>query len=144
MIKRTAAIAFILLANILLLVYTVVPHHHHHKQVCFVSSHCVNDDMASGNNITRDNHNHDGEKNSDDCILKEPVIVLTNQGKIEFKFNNNAPRQTIHDEFYDYSSNYRTQLLFPVFSQFVSIHFNNSAYSSLVSASLGLRAPPVV
>ena len=144
MIKRTAAIVFILLANILLLVNAVVPHHHHHKQVCLVSSHCLNDDIASGNNINRDKHNHDGENDSDDCILKKPVIVLTDQREVEFKFIDNAPDRTIHDEFYDNSSNYTTQFLFTVLSQFVSIHFNNSTYSSLVSASLGLRAPPVV
>lgn len=144
MIKRTTAIVFILLANIILLAHAVVPHHHHHKQVCLVSSHCIHDEPESGQNTNRDNHSHDNDKNSDNCILKEPVIVLTNQWKGDFKFNNNASDQTSLDEFNDDSSNCRTDFIFHAFLHFGSNHFNNSAYSFLVSASLGLRAPPAV
>jgi hypothetical protein len=144
MIKRITSIAFILLANILLLAHAVVPHHHHHKQVCLVNSHCIDINLADDLNTNRDNHNHDGEKNSDDCILKEPVIVLTNQWKVDLRFNDKTPDQTSLDEFYNCPSHIITGFIFPVFSRVLTSHFNNSRYSSLVSTSLGLRAPPVV
>jgi hypothetical protein len=144
MLKRTTAIIFIILANMLVLAHAVVPHHHHHKQVCFINSHCINDNIADEQNTNRDNHSHDGEKNSDDCILKAPVIVSTNQWKIDFKFNDKTSDQSGHFEFYNCQSNTRTEFVFPLFSRFAGSYFNNSSYSSLVSASLGLRAPPVV
>lgn len=144
LVKRTKALIFIILANILILAHAVVPHHHHHKQVCLVNSHYINDNIPGEQNTNRENHNHDGEKNSDECILKEPVIVSTNQWRGNFKFSNILLDLNEHNEFYNGLSNARTEFLFPVFSRHVSIYFINSTYSSLVSSSLGLRAPPVV
>lgn len=144
MLKKSTAIVFIILANILVLAHAVVPHHHHHKQVCLINSHCINDNVADEQNTNRDNHSHDGEKNSDDCILKEPVIVFTDQWKIDFKFNPKTSEQTGHNQFYINQSKPGTKFLFPVFLGHIPSYLNTSSYSSLVSASLGLRAPPVV
>ncbi len=144
MIKRTTAIVFILLANILLLAHTVVPHHHHHKQVCLVNSHCKNDNKPDQHDTNRNNHSHDCENNSTNCILKDPIIVLTNQWKVDFRFIDKKADLTGHNENYNSQYNTITEFLFPVFLRLISNHFNNSSYSSLVSASLGLRAPPFV
>ena len=85
MIKRTTTIVFILLASILLLAHAVVPHHHHNKLVCLVESHCSGDNNSTGQSTDKESHNHDGEENSNDCILKELIAVPSNEWKQGFK-----------------------------------------------------------
>ena len=143
MVKRATAIIFLSLANILLLAHAVVPHHHHNKQVCFTNSHCNHDDLTDEHGTNQGGHGHDGENNHDDCVLKEPVVVFSNQWKPEFKFNNTTDRSN-HDDF-----NYNllissTEFRSPVLSSCINKRAASSSYPSLVSASLGLRAPPVV
>ena len=79
MIKRTTAVAFLMLANFILLAHAVVPHHHHNKQVCLEKTHCIHDGFTDEHDNNRDSHSHDGENNHNDCVLKEPVGVLSNQ-----------------------------------------------------------------
>ena len=144
MIKKTTAIVFILLTNILILAHAVVPHHHHNKQVCLVNTHCINDDFKNEHGTNQDSHSHDGENNSDDCVLKEPVIVLTNQWKAGFKFNDNTSDHSGLDDFHYNLLNSSTEFLIPVLSSFIYERYTDSSYPSLISVSLGLRAPPVV
>lgn len=143
MIKKTSAIAFLILANILLLGHAVVSHHHHNQQVCLENSHCLHDGLTDEKDNNRDSHSHDGENNHDDCILKEPVVVLSNQWKPDFKVDNTTDRSGL-DVFHYNLLISSTKYLIPVLSSFIGERFTDDSYSSLVSASLGLRAPPVV
>jgi len=144
MIKRTTAIVFIILANILILAHAVVPHHHHNKQVCLINSHCINESFTDEHGANKDSHSHDGGNNSDDCVLKEPIVVLSNQWKTDFKFNNNTSDRSGLDDFHYNLLNSSTEFLISVLSSFIYERYTDSSYPSLISVSLGLRAPPVV
>lgn len=143
MVKRTIVIVFFALANILLLAHSVVPHHHHNKQVCLENSHCIHHDLTDIHDKNRDSHSHDGDNNHDNCVLKDPVVILSNQWKIDFKFINTTD-QSGFDDFHNNLLYSNTELRSPILLSFIFERFSHSSYPSLISASLGLRAPPVV
>ncbi|MBE0680032.1 MAG: hypothetical protein IH592_14820 [Bacteroidales bacterium] len=144
MIKRTTAIIFLMLANILLLAHAVVPHHHHNKEICFERAHCINDDLTDDHGTNRHGHSHDGENCHDNCVLKEPVLVFSNQWHNDFKLIKNTSGLSGLDDYQYNILNSRTEFLVQASSAIVPEHPDKCSYSSIVSASLGLRAPPVV
>lgn len=83
MIRKTTAIIFILLANIVLLAHAVFPHHHHNQQVCLSNSHCQHSDNDSSTHPADCTHEHGSENPVTTCTLKQLVIIPANQGKIE-------------------------------------------------------------
>jgi len=143
MIRRLTAILFIMLASILLVAHAVVPHHHHNKQICFERSHCIHDDLTHEHGTNPGSHSHDGENNHEDCVLKDPVVVLSNESKPDFRFINENVLSGL-DGFHDYLLNNSTEFLIPALSSYVYERVTDSLYPSLLSASLGLRAPPAV
>lgn len=65
--RKTIAIIFLFMANILLMATVVIPHHHHNDSICFQVNHC------HGN----DHHNHEHDSNNDlDCCQLHHEIVL--------------------------------------------------------------------
>ena len=116
MIKKTIAVASIMLASIVLLAHAIVPHHHHNKQVCLVNSHCTNDNKDE-HGSTDKSHSHDGENNSDHCVLKESVAVLSNQWKGDLKFENNrSDRSGLDDYHYNLLYNSTEFVIYFLFS----------------------------
>ena len=143
MIRRLIAISFIMLASILLVAHAVVPHHHHNKQICLERSHCIHDDLTHGHGPNSGSHSHDGENNHEDCVLKDPVVVLSNESKPDFRFVNETVRPGL-DAFHDNLLNNSTEFHIPLLSSYVYERVTDSLYPSLISASTGLRGPPAV
>lgn len=144
MIKRVAALFFILIANIILLAHVAVSHHHHKSKVCIVSSHCQTDSEAHKHNTTEHNHEHDGDNNSEYCALNQVVVIRSNQVKHEFKYFNCADNNTQIDDFQAVLFDKGLYDLFPTVFSNVQLLLLSSAYSCFVSTGLGLRAPPIV
>ena len=144
MIKRTTAYIFIILAGILFLAHAVIPHHHHDTQICLVIKHCTNEHLTDEPGSDGKSHSHDGDNNSDQCVLKAPVVLSLNQNKTDFYFYNHSSDNSGHDGIYYAIVNSTNELKIPVLSTFFFEHSEDYSYSSLVSNSLGLRAPPVV
>ena len=144
MIKRTAAIFLILFANLLVLAFAVIPHHHHHDQICFVQSHCENDDITENKDSNRDSHKHDCEGNFIGCMLQEPVVVPSNQWKPEIILVNGINDNYANDDFQFTLASNLIRAFIPVLYNSASGPPDNSSYSFHVSFSLGLRGPPVV
>jgi len=144
MTNRTSALVFILLANIILLVHAVIPHHHHQEQVCIESTHCEDDGSEHHHKNTDPDHEHDGENNADDCILKQIVVFPTNKGKLEFEFiseiNNDFPFNDFHFAFVNTKPRADT----PIFLKDISHQFFISFHRNILTTSIGLRAPPIV
>lgn len=140
---RITANLFFMLAGILLVAHAVVPHHHHNKQICFERSHCIQDDFTHEHGTNPASHSHDGENSHDDCVLKDPVVVLSNESKPDFRFIYETDRSGI-DGFHNNILNNSTELLIPILSSYVYERVTDSLYRSLLFASLGLRAPPAV
>jgi hypothetical protein len=144
MIKRTASIFLILFANIVLLAFAVIPHHHHHHQICFIQSHCGNDDDRDNKDSNGDSHKHDCEGYAAGCILQEPVVVPSNQWKPEIKFVNGINDNSGNDDFHYSLETNLIKAFIPVLYNIASVPLNNCSYSFHVSSSPGLRAPPIV
>ncbi len=144
MIKKSTAIFFILLANIILLAYVVFPHHHHESQFCIISTHCQADSKTHKHNTPERDHEHDGNKNTEYCFLKQVVVIPANSVRIVYK----SPVCTDHYRPYiDFQSVLFNNELKPFVSIFLTnadIPLTGSSYSRFVSTSLGLRAPPLV
>jgi hypothetical protein len=139
MIKNLTAYRFIIVANIVLMAHAVLPHHHHQSVVCVESSHCRDNNNAHNHNSPEDNHQHDGNT-STNCILKQAVIVSSNQGKNEtdLVFNSHCHSLDLHLAFTG------TKDIIPIFRIIALVTDVSFSFSSYLTTSLGLRAPPIV
>jgi hypothetical protein len=137
MIRKTTAIIFILLANIILLAHAVLPHHHHDQQVCLSLSH----NHRSNNDYPADcTHENGSGSPVSNCILKQLVIVPANQARIE--------PVVLYLENFTYCFILQTGNLFEL--QSAELVRKNPypkdvpIFQSFLDYSQGLRAPPSV
>lgn len=144
MIKRTAAIFFILLANIVLLVHGVVSHHHHKSMVCLESNHCQSDSCAHDQSTSAHDHEHDGSAGTENCVLKQAVVVPANSLRQEFEClgcdDSHSP--FVHFQAILFSNEFN--LFAPKIISIAQIPLITSTHFWFVSTSSGLRAPPIV
>lgn len=144
MIRKGTAIFFILLANFIMLAHAVVPHHHHKSQVCIESNHCLSDSYAHNHNTSAHDHEHDGGAGTENCALKQAVVISTNSVRQEFKCldcDDNHP-QLIHFQAILFSNKFISFI--PKIGSNAQIPFITSSYLHSLQSSLGLRAPPIV
>ncbi len=132
MVKKRASVFFVLIAGIILLVHAVIPHHHHHYQICF------------HNDISDHDHGNDNKDNSDNCVLKLPVVLPSNREIQEFKSGDGTDNLLVVNIFQEYLSINESILFIPLISLEDSSSGISFTYCSFVKSSLGLRAPPVV
>ena len=139
MIKKTTAIFFILLASIVLLAHAVVPHHHHKAEVCIEYSHCQTDSDVDKHADAENNHQHDGNHNSEFCSLNQSVMMPASSIRQELYIN--------HYLLLDYQSFIVNSIIEGCIRSSLSsayIPFINSSYSHFLNNALGLRVPPTV
>jgi len=141
MIKKLTAYSFVLIANLVFLAHAVLPHHHHDQIVCIASAHCVGDQEAHIHNNSAQNHQHDGNKNSTGCILKQAVVILPSQVRF---LNNCYNCSDNHNKDYFIHSNFEFEDLQTVSVNVASVPEFDSILISFVTTSPGLRAPPLV
>lgn len=143
MIKRAAAIFFILLANIILLAHAVIPHQHNNGIPSFVIFHHAHHDDS--HNHTTGQHHEDQDKDDDDdslgCILKRAFLTPSDSFKYVYKGVEHSGESTnLH------------AILFNSERLSIAVHLVftlnpppdiKSYYSDFVNQGYGLRAPPV-
>jgi hypothetical protein len=138
--KKAISLSFLLLANIILLAHAAVPHHHHENAgVCFVNTHCEDNEET---------HHHDSQTNEhernnfpDRCCFD---IAYTHAG------NSTKPACRLYKKcdceqllFSLISNNLNAQSLIDnVGLPFRQNPFVLLFYSEFISYSGGLRAPP--
>ena len=147
MIKRTAAIFFILLANISLLAHAVIQHHHHSGIICNTSSHCQTDIDVQHPNKPEHNHKHGGNSGANYCTLNQEVELPRNVIKAFSSYKDKVRDNNTVDLFGDVRFVFlRNAFLPPVFFKTTVFTRFDSFFSSQVflSSGLGLRAPPIV
>jgi len=142
--NRLTAIFFILIANIVMLANAVMPHHHHEEDVCFVKSHCQSEDDKHNHGTSQHNHEHDCNSDFQNCVLKQEVVLPSNDLKQECKYFSYIDQ---HSDFEGFQAVLTD-------SEFIKSFLPNqlrahtplihSFYSQFVISSLGLRAPPIV
>jgi hypothetical protein len=144
MIKRKAAASFLILAGMLFLGHAVVPHHHHGNLVCYVKSHCDGEYPAGKSDSGPDNHHHDNEDCENHCVLKNPVVVSSNQAGSGLKITDLSGSQTWSDNHIAGLQANQTGLPDTDLLHSISVPPVIFLYPSLSSHSPGLRAPPTV
>lgn len=144
MIRKKTALLFVLLANIVILVHAVAPHHHHHNQVCIDNVHCQNDFTAPKHSTSEHNHHPDGSEETDDCALKQAVVIPANSFKQALKClhtdDHSASFVGYQSVFFDNSP----KLVEPNIVSSVQKSLQTFPPSNDNSAALWLRAPPAV
>jgi len=141
MIRRTTALGFMMLANIILLAHAVIPHHHHKDDICIVNSLYQQEKELHNHFDAKDDCEHDGDSDYQICVLKNQAVAV--------------PQKSLKQVYYSPDDNHS----YPVYQaiqtdQKSEIHLpgnplvtqNNTPETQLSSLnrSLSLRAPPVV
>lgn len=141
MMKKIVNILFLMLTT-LFVAHAVMPHHHHNSMICIERSHCADDKKAHEHSEETNQHQHDGNKDTQTCILKQIIITnLNNQTQKVCKCvncNNNFPIILIAILFSDFDY-YSVKI-----TDFSYFHIIQSDYSVFVPKCFGLRAPPIV
>ncbi len=141
LVKRIIAFIFLVIVNIILLAHAVFPHHHHNYQVCLLNSHCNDDSKAHKHNTDEHNHDHDGNNKTQNCLLKQAVIIPSNSLKDQVKCTDYS-RSNNNLQFILFYSETSSSTIYPVSISNRKPVFK-SEYSFLINHSLGLRAPPI-
>lgn len=88
-LTRKIARIFLFSISLLLILNSVLPHHHHHEDVCFINTHCSDDET----DLTCDNNEHEGVEHdhhsdeTDFCQLNDfylAPVVKKASGKSNF------------------------------------------------------------
>jgi hypothetical protein len=139
--KRITAFFFLMIANLVLLAHVVIPHHHHQNVACINNTHCQDDIVAHEHNTTGHDHQHDGN-GSDNCILKQAVIVPSNQGKNEADCIFWSYNHSLDYHFtLPYTGNEDLNQVFYIVASLPDLSFS---FLYCITSSSGLRGPPLV
>ena len=144
MMKKQTALFFILLANIILLAHAVVPHHHHEKKVCINRSHCQSDSVDHQHDTSKPDHQHDGESESQDCVLKQVVFIPANQWNQNDQclFGSDKPLSFLDFQFVLSDNGFKVKV--PGIVSTAQADGNVTCNFNFISSASGLRAPPIV
>lgn len=135
LIRKIARI-FLFSISLLLILNSVLPHHHHHDEVCFINTHCSDDET----DLTCDNNEHKGvehDHHSDEtnfCQLNDFYLAsvvkkasakiklsnfdkdltscaTSNACRIEMLFSTNTPKKIPIDDQKGLTAKYLTRAL---------------------------------
>lgn len=140
--KKAIALFFILTANIILLAHAVIPHHHHESSVCIEKILCPDCDGHKHGISQKDCHHHDGN-GSQNCGLNLAVFLPANQEKQDCKLINTHNKHSQPDNFHAVLFTNESISFVPDIFSSEKISLKSYSYSNFISASKGLRAPPV-
>lgn len=142
MSKKITAFGFVLLATLSVLAHAVIPHHHHQVVVCVEDIQheehaCHHDDGVHEHG----NDHQEGQSHATPCEFKLAVVVPSSQGK-QLKSCDDCLDSHQH---ISYLPTVVERVELPL--QLAAVTNNPvyaSFYTSFVTPTLGLRAPPFV
>lgn len=139
--KKISAKIIILLASILLVAHAVIPHLHYKNEIFIITPACNSDENHKHN---APEHNDDSENNQHNCILKQVVLIRSDNVKtvVANHDNPNIRNFNITFPFILFSSNIFN---FKIEKQISPPPvFNTSLYSRLVDCNINSRGSPTV
>ena len=144
MFSRVPTLIYLLLANIILLANITIPHHHHESEICIVDSHCQTDSETHKHKTDGHDHEHDGDNNSEYCVLHQVYIIPYNQVIQKYKKLEYVNYHSPSNRFQTISIDVGLLVNLPINIYSNHLLLISSRYTSTVTTSTGLRAPPVV
>lgn len=143
-LRKKVALVFILLANIILLAHAAIPHHHHDLQVCIDHKLCEDHRTPHTHSPLEHDHQHNGNDSSDCCILKQLVLLPSNQDKQECKCSFLTDGHSSDDGFQAVLFDNEFLSFRSIVALNTDVPLRTPPYIVFVNNSLGLRAPPTV
>lgn len=143
--KRTIAISFLLLANIIILAHVIVPHHHHEGmpvafcKISFSDDNSERTHSSHSHSNGKDDHSHDSEVNCTLCQLYIRAEINSSLSSLASALAN------LHIDFpvICYNISTLTDIQESEGLPFRQKPYTISYHSHYIVHSLGLRAPPV-
>lgn len=144
MIRKRIALFFVLFATTLLLVHAVLPHHHHKDQICLATHHCQFDGHAHQQEAPLNDHRHDGQNNSEFCVLKQAAFIpSSHQNQFDrLVFGADKPFSLLDFQAIVFDNEWKSTL-HGIVTPGKEFTIPSISYNFTISSS-GLRAPPVV
>ena len=140
-ITRKIARIFLFSISLLLILNSVLPHHHHHEEVCFINTHCSDDetDLTCDNNENEGvEHDHHSDE-TDFCQLNDfylaPVVKNTSAKAKLSDFKKDLTSSSTSD-------GYQIVILFSTNTP-EKIPIDNQKGLTAKYLTRALRAPPV-
>ena len=143
MTKRITSLSFLIIANIIILAHGLVPHHHHaHSSIaCTEDTHCEASEICTEDNQNESKHQHHDPSNISECQLKQAVVLPASLHDQDFGWDWGH----IHIlDGYTASASQRFDTILPLLLESQSCPDRTSLHLSFISASAGLRAPPII
>jgi hypothetical protein len=142
MIKRSWAILFLFLANIVLLGHSIIPHHHVNRLPSVVPIHGHQFDKCKfePGEFHPENHHHGSDFYH--CLLNQHFLNRSNSHRVDINYldvESSSP-----DLFTSYPDKYWLWNSVKKTIRFVPIHVFRTNYTDYVNRCSGLRAPPLV
>lgn len=141
MIKKRIAIFFVLFATALLLAHAVVPHHHYKDHICLSTHHCQSDNHTHQHNAPLNDHRHDGQNDSEFCVLKQAIFITSSQNQFDKQFDNDKPISFIDFQAIVFDNEWKS---FPTGFVLSRLECIAPLYFQSTISSCGLRAPPLI
>jgi len=143
MIKRSWAIFFLFLANIVLLGHSIIPHHHTNSLPSFVSIHTHQYDHCESEpgEFHSENHDHNDRSDFYHCLLNQNFFNRSNSHRNDINYLDVASSSpdlftTYPDKYWQWNSVKKT-------IRFVPIQLLRTNYTDYINRCSGLRAPPL-
>ena len=139
MIKKTIAIFFILLANIIILAHDLVPHHHHDEVDAIEQSQTYSSypDTERRHNFPEHEHQQDDYL----FVIRQALVLSPNLGRL-LDSDDDLTGNNGLDNFFFNTPNFLIVYAPPDFK--IPIWDNPQNFITTVTYTFGLRAPPAI
>ncbi len=84
MVKKSACLLFVLIANILLVAHSILPHEHFGGFAWIPADHCEDHHHPAGNHAEDADHHHPDQDHDQPCLLAQAYLVRVNSFKPDF------------------------------------------------------------
>jgi len=142
MIRKSAGLLFVLIANILLVVHGILPHQHQGGFAWIPAEHYEDHHDPAGSHAEDADHKHQDHDHDQSCLLAQAYLVPINASRFDCPMvNHQNPNPDLHFIFtYSNSSGYLPSL----YKIPVPPLLPPGSIPRVVSSCSGLRAPPAL
>ena len=138
--KKAITLSFLLFAGIAILAHAVIPHHHHDKStICLLAVQCEDSKHTHKHSRDSDCRQKDDSGRTEECPLKKAYL---RPGNIRLSVDLNSDSDFQHPAPFLFSMDLNAETAGLKGLPFRQKPYLSSGYTSHISDSSGLRAPP--
>jgi len=142
MLKKSAGLLFVLIANILLVAHGIIPHQHYGGFALIPADHCEDHYDPAGIHTEDTDHKHQDHDHDQSCLLGQAYLVPVNESRFDCPL---VDHQIQNFDFQLILTDADTSGCLPVFSKIPVPPLLHLGRFPLAGTSCsGLRAPPAL